>query len=115
MSENQPQPSLPLNSTYGNATGSGRDAARIFAAAAIVPVLMAVAAACATFASTEYHVLIAAWVAVTVVGTSSVISASVAIQVMAKAVNSAPEPDRNMHQGTAVEAAATTGDDNPRS
>ena len=61
---------------------SRQAAACIFAAAACVPVLMSVAAACAMLINTDPHVLICVWIVIAVVGTASVISASVAVQVM---------------------------------
>ena len=66
-----------------SAHNASRQAATwIFAAAACVPILMSVAAACAMLMNTDPHVLICVWVVVAVVGTASVISASVAVQVM---------------------------------
>ncbi len=52
----------------------------MYAVAVSAPVLMSAAAAVTTFATSDGHVLVAAWVAVAIVGTASVISAAVTIQ-----------------------------------
>ena len=53
---------------------------RLSVVSASVPVLMSLAVALATWAGGSDRVLVAGWIAVTVVGTSSVISTAVTVQ-----------------------------------